>query len=208
MGKLTDLIRILLGLVYLINGTNWFWKIITPYPSMSDFVDYLPPPDIVGALIENGVMFSLAKAVEVVTGIALLSNRFVPLALVIAMTVTVPVFIVDVFKPVWKLRAFLMGSGCFTLNVTLLIAYFHHYRPMLAWKAAPGLDPGEARVSEGGAVADGLGAALRPVFLPLKLLSAAMGLVMTGWLLMMIAQYVADPKAIHEVRPMTPRPAR
>jgi len=205
--KLITYVRVLLGLVYLINGTNWFFKIITPYPSISDFVDYLPPPDIVGALIENGVMFHLAKGIEVVTGIMLLANRAVPLALVVAMTVTVPVFIVDVFKPEWRLRAFLMGSGSFTMNATLLAAWYHHYRPMMVWRSAPAARPGSAPVEEGDALSDGLGRLanlLLPILAPL---SALLGTTMVIWLFVMMGQYVADPKAIHEVREMVPRQA-
>lgn len=204
----TTYIRILLGLVYVINGTNWFFKIITPYPSISDFVDYMPPPDIVGALIEHGVMFHLAKAIEVITGIALLTNRFVPLALVIAMTVTVPVFIVDVFKPVWKLRAFLMGSGSLLMNVTLLIAYYHYFRPMMAWKASPQPDPSRPHPADGGQVAEFFGKACRFAQPVLIAVSALAGTVMVIWLFTMIAQYVADPKQIYEVREMTPRPPK
>lgn len=204
---LSDYIRILLGLVYLLNGTNWFFKIITPYPSMSDFVDYLPPPDIVGAMIENGMMFHLAKAIEVVTGLALLSNRLVPLALVVAMTVTVPVFLVDVFSHSFRVRAFLMGSGSLVLNCTLLAAFYHHYRPMMAWQAQPQADPAVAHAAEGGAIADSFGHVLRLAFKPLQWLSALMGTVMVVWLLVMVAQYAADPKAIGEVREMTRRPS-
>ncbi|MBN8832446.1 MAG: DoxX family membrane protein [Sphingomonadales bacterium] len=82
--RLIPLVRILLGLVYLINGTNWFFKIITPYPSISDFIHFMPPPDIVGAMIEHGILFHLAKGMEVVGGLMLLTNRFVPLALVLS----------------------------------------------------------------------------------------------------------------------------
>ena len=86
---LVSLVRWLLGLDYLINGVNWFFKLITPYPSLSDFVAFHPPQDVVGAMIDNGVLFPLAKATEVATGLALLTDLFVPLALVLAMTVTV-----------------------------------------------------------------------------------------------------------------------
>jgi len=204
--SLTDYLRILLGLVYLLNGTNWFFKIITPYPSMSDFIDYLPPPDIAGAMIENGMMFHLGKGIEVVTGIALLANRLVPLSLVVAMTVTVPVFLIDVFGHSFRLRAFLMGSGSMVLNCTLLMAYYHHFRPMMAWKTAAEADPAKPHAADGGAVADGMGHLCAGLIRPARWLAALMGTVMVGWLLLMVAQYAADPKAIGEVREMTHRP--
>ncbi len=143
--RLVTLVRLLMGACYVINGLNWFFKIITPYPSLSDFVHYRPPPDIVGALIENGILFNLAKATELITGLALLSNRLVPAMLVVAMTVTVPVFLVDdLTHP--HLRGVLMGSGSLVMNLFLLVAYFSHYRPMLAAKGAPSLDPTAASI--------------------------------------------------------------
>jgi hypothetical protein len=205
MARVLTLVRLLLGTVCFLNGLNWFFKIITPYPSMSDFVDYLPPPDIVGALIENGILFHMVKGVELVTGLALLCNRFVPLSLVAGLSVTVTAFVVDVFKPEFRLRAFLMGSGTFAMTVTLLIAYLDHYRPMMAWRAPTNPDPASPRPADGGAVATTFGKLLKPLFVPLAVLSLAVGTVQVGWLLAMVAQYVADPKAIHEVRPMIPR---
>ncbi len=203
--RLLLLTRLLLGTVCFLNGLNWFFKIITPYPSMSDFVTYLPPPDIVGALIENGILFHLAKAVELLAGIALLANRFVPLALVVAMSVTVPVFIVDVFKPEFRLRAFVMGSGTLAMNGTLLLAYFDHYRPMLAWQARTIADPSRGTTASGGKVADAAGSIAGLILAPLALLSVLIGMVQVGWLLVMIGQYIADPKALYEVHQLVPR---
>ena len=205
-GRPIVVVRLLLGAVLFVNGFNWFFKIITPYPSMSDFVHYLPPPDIVGALIDNGILFHLAKAIELLAGIALLANCFVPLALVVSMSVTVTVFIVDVFKPDFRLRAFMMGTGTMAMSVTLLIAYFDHFRPMLALKGKPSADPAVADSAiTGGAAADIFGRTIKPLFMPLVVISLAVGTVQVGWLAVMIGQYVADPKAIYQVRPMVPR---
>lgn len=203
--KLLAYVRLLLGAVYFLNGLNWFFKIITPYPSMSDFVEFMPPPDIVGALIENGILFHMAKAVELATGIMLLANRGVPLALVLAMTVTVPVFVVDVFKPEFRLRAFLMGTGSLTMNTALLIAYYHHYRPLLNWRAQASTRPAEEPLPKPDGLAQGTGA-VGQLLLPVLLVPSVMiGTVIVGWLLVMVAQYIAEPKAIHEVRDLVPR---
>lgn len=204
--RLLNFVRVLLGTVYLVNGTNWFFKIITPYPSMSDYVHFMPPPDVVGAMIEQGVLFHAAKAMEVIAGVLLLSNRFVPLALVVSMSVTVPVFIVDVFKPEFRVRAFLMGSGSLVMNLTLLMAYFDHYRAMMTQRGVLNPDPATPQAVQGDAVSQGT-AALCRALLPLAApVSALLGLVMVGWLALMIGQYVADPKAMYEVRPLKPRP--
>src|SRR3569833_1621842 len=198
--RLVALVRLLLGTVLFVNGFNWFFKIITPYPSMSDFVHYLPPPDIVGALIENGILFHLAKAIELLAGIALLANCFVPLALVVSMSVTVTVLIVDVFKPEFRLRAFLKGTGTMAMSITLLIAYFDHYRPMLELKGKSNPDPAIADpAATGGAAANVYGWAIKPLFKPLRSISIAGGTVQVGRQEEKIGQYIAHPKAINQV---------
>ncbi len=200
-----EYVRILLGLVYLINGMNWFFKIIGPYPSISDFIDYMPTNDIVGALIDRSFLFHVGKATEVITGLMLLSNRLVPLALVASMPVTAMVFMIDVFKPEMKLRSTLMGSGSMVMNVTLLLAYYHHFRPMMNWRAKPTLDPEGEPTAEADAMAGGIGTLSRLLLAPLSVLSAAMGTAMVIWLLAMVAQYAAHPVGLHEIKNLTPR---
>jgi hypothetical protein len=194
-----------LGAVLFINGFNWFFKIITPYPSISDFVHYMPPPDIVGALIENGILFHLAKLIELLAGIAFLANRFVPLSLVISMSVTVTAFVVDVFRPEFRLRAFLMGSGTMAMTVTLLIAYLDNFRPMLALEQQPNPDPARPLPAEGGAVAAVFGRALKPLLMPLAVVSMCIGFIQVIWLLVMVVQHVADPQPLSALHPLQPR---
>lgn len=202
--RLIVLVRLLLGAVYLANGLNWYHKIITPYPSVSDFVHFKPPPDIVGALIDNGWLFYLAKTTELVTGLSLLLNVFTPLSLVLAMTVTAPVFVVDGLNPHPHLRALLMGTGSLVMNLFLLLAYFPHYRAMFAVRGAPSLDPTAARPASGDRVAGVIAAVARPVLPALGVVAAALGLAMVCWLGVMIVQYVLHPlplSAIHRLQP-------
>lgn len=69
--------RLVLGLAFFVFGLNGFLGFI-PIPEH---------PGIAGtflaALAATGYMFPLIKGTEVVVGLALLSNRFVPLALVV-----------------------------------------------------------------------------------------------------------------------------
>ncbi len=203
--RLVTLVRWLLGLDYLINGLNWFHKIITPYPSMSDFVAFHPPPDIVGALIDNGILFPMAKATELITGLALLGDLFTPLALVMAMTVTVPVFVVDALNPHSHVRALLMGTGAIAMNLFLLCAYFGHYRELFEPRGEALLDPTRATARLGGRAADQLAAVLRPVMPAFGVISALLGVAMLSWLVLMIVQYAMNPLPISAVHHLTPR---
>lgn len=74
--------RTLLGLVFFVFGLNGFLHFI-PQP---------PPPESAARFLElmsGSYLFTLVKATEVVVGLLLLSNRFVPLALVVLAPVTV-----------------------------------------------------------------------------------------------------------------------
>src|SRR3954471_10336144 len=67
--------RVLMGLMFFVFGLNGFFNFIPP-PAK-------PMPDgamaFVGALMNTGYMLRLIKGTEVLVGILLLSNRFVPL---------------------------------------------------------------------------------------------------------------------------------
>src|SRR5579859_6322 len=69
--------RLLLGVVFLVFGLNGFLGFI-PQPPMPEKAGTL-----MSAFAGTGYMFPLIKGVEVIAGALLLSNRFVPLALVI-----------------------------------------------------------------------------------------------------------------------------
>jgi hypothetical protein len=69
--------RILLGLIFFVFGLNGFLGFIPQPPAPERAAAFM------GALAATGYMFPLIKGVEVVGGAMLLSNRFVPLALII-----------------------------------------------------------------------------------------------------------------------------
>jgi len=200
MAKMARIARPLMGIIYLLNGINWWFKIITPYPSMSDFRHMAPPPDVVGAMISNGVMFHMVKGLELLTGIALLANVMTPLMLVAVMPVTISVFIVDVFF-VAHLRGIVMGCGSLVLNLFLLSVYIEHYRPMLAVRGMTD-DPLSA---QGVNVTDGLKAVILPLRPALGVLALGLGFVMLGWMLVMIGQYIAHPMPLSAVIPHHPQ---
>jgi hypothetical protein len=69
--------------------------------------------------------------------IAMLANRYVPLALAVAFPVTVAAWGVDVGLLGHSLRAQVMGWAVLAMNVFLMLAYVELYRPMLARRAEP-----------------------------------------------------------------------
>ena len=67
--------RVLLGVIFFVFGLNGFFSFIPqpPFPEQAGA--------FMGALAATGYIFPLIKSVEVIAGVLLLSNRFVPLAL-------------------------------------------------------------------------------------------------------------------------------
>jgi hypothetical protein len=137
--KLVNIIRILLGVQLIINGLNWWVKLIDPYPSISDFAGGVVLPHMTGfmqGMIDTHLIFHAVKAVEVISGVLLLTNTLVPFALVFGYAVAIVAGLVDVFLSA-KLRAFIMGTGIFYNTTFLMLAYFSYYRSMLTVRTQP-----------------------------------------------------------------------
>lgn len=120
--------RVLLGLVFFVFGLNGFLNFIPP-PT-----DPMPEGAVkLGtALMESGYLMQLVKGTEVLVGLCLLTNRFVPLALVVLAPVLVNIL---------AFHAFLLpGSSGLPLvlaALTLYLAWTHRraYAPLLTARA-------------------------------------------------------------------------
>jgi hypothetical protein len=123
--------RLLVGAWMLWNGLN-HWVGWTPQP-LGDKSHYLHL-----ALIQSG-LFAIAKISEIAVGAALLANRMVPSLLV--MTYPVSVIIAWMALVIEDPRP--AGTILILAHTGLLIAYFPHLYPMLAWKARPIRSAGE-----------------------------------------------------------------
>jgi hypothetical protein len=130
--------RILQGAAFLTFGLNGFLHFL-PMPA--------PPPAAgayLGALFATGYMFPLIKGTEVLTGVLLLANRFVPLALAL---------IAPVIVNIVAFHAFLAPAGLalpLVLLVTELVlawSYRNAYAPMLRGVTAPAASNDEAHVA-------------------------------------------------------------
>ena len=132
MKSTVTVLRFVFGLHFLLNGLNFFLHFfVIPLPHDPVAVNF------VKALADTGIVFTAVKVIEVSTGVALLANRFVPLALVVALPVAVNVFFVDVFLVRTWFGGYVLGGGTLLLNVALLFAYLRYYRPMLSARSEP-----------------------------------------------------------------------
>ena len=89
--KVKTAARLLLGAVFTVFGLNGFLHFL-PAPPPSGLAAVF-----VGGLAASGYMFPLIKGTEVVVGLLLLSNRFVPLALTILAPVVVNILAFHLF---------------------------------------------------------------------------------------------------------------
>ena len=120
--------RIVLGLIFLVFGANYFLHFIE-----------LPPPNeaagaFMGALAATGYMFPLVKLVEIVGGILLLAGAYVPLALALLAPIVVNIFLLHA----------LLDNGGLPLGVLVLVleaylawAYRDSFKGMLDMRARP-----------------------------------------------------------------------
>ena len=125
MKATTATIRIFLGAWMLYFGMNYF-VLFSPQP-MGVHSRYLHE-----AFMESG-LFAVAKMSEIVLGIALLSNRLVPLALV----ATFPVSVIVAWLGLVIEEPRFWPATILISHILLLVAYLPHYFPMLVWKARP-----------------------------------------------------------------------
>lgn len=116
--------RILMGLVFFVFGLNGFLHFL-PQPPLSGGAGAF-----IGALAASGYMFPLIKGTEVVVGLLLLSNRYVPLALALIAPIVVNIFAFHtVLTPPNGMAILLLVA-----NAYLAWVYRDAFRPMLAAK--------------------------------------------------------------------------
>lgn len=114
--------RVLLGLIFTVFGLNGFYTFI-PVPDFHPFMEIL---------VSSGYIY-LIKAVEVVGGLLLLSNRFVPLALAMLVpdiaNITAYHLLLDHRN--WFIAPVLLG-----LSAILLFAYRRYFADLFTFRAS------------------------------------------------------------------------
>lgn len=95
--KLFTFSRTLLGLIFLIFGSNGLLMILTG----SGFIPFPPPPpelmEVMGGLMKIGYLMPLVKGLEIISALLLLSNRYINLAIIFLGPVIVNIFCVHLF---------------------------------------------------------------------------------------------------------------
>ena len=113
---------------------GWFF-----YNGLNYFVGFTPPPpgsspatrELMAGLEQTG-LFAVVKGVELVAGAALLANRFVPLAALVAFPIT--------FSIAWVMIVinggivgYVVGTLALAFNGVIALSRLEHFRPVLAY---------------------------------------------------------------------------
>jgi uncharacterized membrane protein YphA (DoxX/SURF4 family) len=125
----TAIIRILLGVIFLVFGLNGFLNFM---PQPKDL-----PQEIItisGALMKAGYL-TVVSGAEVIIAVLLLVNRFVPLALALLAPIIVGILTFHVFIAP---ATIVPGIVVTVMELYLAWAYRGAFRPMLQAKTTPG----------------------------------------------------------------------
>ena len=119
--KTAKIIQIILGLVLIIFGAN-------------KFIGFMPAPDLpeaaanfMGALSKTGYLFYLIGAVEVVSGLLLVFNKWIGFALILLAPVTVNMVLFHLFLAPAGIGP---AALVFILNTFLIYKYWDQYKSL------------------------------------------------------------------------------
>lgn len=138
---------------FLLHGLN-HWLEFFPRPSGSSPISY----ELIGALNHSG-LFSIVKAIEIVTGLFLLLNRAVPLAAFVAFPVTLSIAHLNIMSND-DMFGIIVGIVAIALNGLVLLGHLDKFLPVLTFRQG---DPSADGISM--LMASGLPAAPAPASL-------------------------------------------
>jgi len=125
----TIIVRLLLGLMFLVFGLN-------------GFLNFMPAPKdmpaeqmaVLGSLMKAGYM-TVVSATEILVGVLLLTNLFVPLALALLAPIIVGILTYHIYMAPSSIAP---GIVVLVMELFLAWAYRNAFRPMLAMRVTPG----------------------------------------------------------------------
>jgi putative oxidoreductase len=118
--------RIVLGLIYLVFGLNFFFHFIPTPPPSGGVADAFT-----GGLFQSGYFFPMLKGIEVALGALLLAGIFVPLSLVILMPISINILLFHAFL---SPAGTLMGVIIVVVHLYLAWSYRDYFKPLFASK--------------------------------------------------------------------------
>jgi len=123
--------RVLLGLIFLVFGLNFFFQFLhMAQPPMSKEAAAFS-----GGLWGSGYFFQYMKVIEIVSGLFLLINRYTAFFLLMLLPISLNVFL---FHTILVPSGAPLGIAVLVLNIFLCIAYIKYYTSVFTAKPKVG----------------------------------------------------------------------
>ncbi|WPU99775.1 hypothetical protein SNE26_27575 [Mucilaginibacter sp. cycad4] len=120
--------RVLLGLVFVVFGLNFFFQFLhMAQPPMSDKAQAFS-----GGLFGSGYFFQYMKVIEITSGLFLIINRYTALFVLLLLPISLNIFL---FHAILAPAGLPIGLAVIVLEVFLLFAYRKYYTSIFT--AAP-----------------------------------------------------------------------
>ncbi|MEN8124922.1 MAG: DoxX family membrane protein [Bacteroidota bacterium] len=119
--KIVKIVQIVLGLLLIVFGANKFFNYM-PSPEMHESA-----ADFMAALYNTGYLFKFIGFVEIVSGILILINKWVPFALLLIAPIVVNIIL---FHLALDLGSIMPGAVILILVVYLFYYYWNKYKPL------------------------------------------------------------------------------
>ncbi|MCV9933016.1 DoxX family protein [Flavobacterium sp. LS1R47] len=116
----TIIIRTLIGLLLLFTSLSYFFDLVPPEPITNDSFKAFN----VG-LIASSYLYPLAKSIELISGIAFVTGRYVTLANILILPVTINILFINYFMSPDQLPIAVL---LFLANIFLIYRYWNNYR--------------------------------------------------------------------------------
>lgn len=113
--------RVLLGLIFLVFGLNFFFHFIpmTPPPMSKEATAFS------GGLFGSGYFFQYLKVIEVISGFFLLINRFTAFFVLVLLPISVNIAL---YHTILAPAGAPMAIGIIVINIFLCVAYIKYYK--------------------------------------------------------------------------------
>lgn len=120
----TIIIRTLIGLLMLFASISYFFKLSPPPPEMSTSMKTFM--DGVSATV---YLLPFAKFIELICGLCFVFGKFMKIAIIVLLPITINIFLIHVFLAPSDLPVggFLLLGNCF-----LVYRYWDHYKPLFS----------------------------------------------------------------------------
>ena len=119
-------VQSLFGAWFLVHGLNYFVEFFRQPPGSTG-----PSHELINTLISTG-LFAWIKVIEIVVGVLLLAQRYVPLAIVAAVPITLVIAYMN-FVLKHDTFGFVVGTAIILAQLIMGLGYMSVFRPMLGY---------------------------------------------------------------------------